>query len=101
MAGRIGGSPERGPDRHHRATRSAPRSRRFAERSAKPRPEANSPMAEGLDPVEVGRGIAEHRERTAGSHERRERWLSITEAVMLSVVAVLAAWSGFSAAKWS
>jgi hypothetical protein len=58
-------------------------------------------VAEGLDPVEVGRGIAEHRERTAGSHERRERWLSITEAVMLSVVAVLAAWSGFSAAKWS
>ena len=57
-------------------------------------------MAEGLNPAEVGKEIAEHRERTAESHERRDRWLSITEAVMLSVVAVIAAWSGYSAAKW-
>ena len=57
-------------------------------------------MPEGLGPVEVGEQIAEHQKHTA-SHERRDRVLSITEAVMLSVVAVLAAWSGFSAAKWS
>lgn len=57
-------------------------------------------MPEGLGPVEVGKEIAEHQKHTA-SHERRDRLLSITEAVMLSVVAVLAAWSGFSAAKWS
>ena len=57
-------------------------------------------MPEGLGPVEVGREIAEHQKHTA-SHERRDRLLSITEAVMLSVVAVIAAWSGFSAAKWS
>jgi len=57
-------------------------------------------VPEGLGPVEVGEKIAEHQKKTA-SHERRDRLLSITEAVMLSVVAVLAAWSGFSAAKWS
>jgi hypothetical protein len=57
-------------------------------------------VPEGLGPVEVGEKIAEHQKHTA-SHERRDRLLSITEAVMLSVVAVLAAWSGFSAAKWS
>ena len=58
-------------------------------------------MPEGLGPAEVGKEIAEHSKHTADSHERRDRWLSITEAVMLSVVAVIAAWSGFSAAKWS
>ena len=31
----------------------------------------------------------------------RDRWLSIVEAVVLSLVAVLAAYSGFAAAKWS
>jgi hypothetical protein len=57
-------------------------------------------VPEGLGPAEVGKEISEHRKHTA-SHERRDRVLSITEAVMLSVVAVIAAWSGFSAAKWS
>ena len=37
----------------------------------------------------------------ADSHERRDRLLSIAEAVLLSIVALLAAWSGFAAAKWS
>ena len=52
-----------------------------------------------MDPVEVGRELSEHAERTA-AHQRRDRILSITEAAMLSVVAVIAAWSGYSAAKW-
>jgi hypothetical protein len=59
----------------------------------------------GFDPSEIGREISEH-----GKHHhtpaderrsRRDRILSIIEAVMLSVVAVIAAWSGYSAAKWS
>ena len=29
-----------------------------------------------------------------------DRWLSIPEAVLLSIVAVLAAYSGYAAAKW-
>jgi hypothetical protein len=56
-------------------------------------------MGHGLAPSEVGKEIAEHAKLEA--HERRERMLSIAEAVLLSVVALLAAWSGYAAAKWS
>ena len=62
-------------------------------------------MGEGLSASEVGKEIAEHREHTtaepaAANHARRDRWVSIIEAVLLSLVALLAAWSGYSAAKW-
>jgi hypothetical protein len=62
-------------------------------------------VPEGLSPSEVGKEIAEHREHTtaepaAAEHGRRDRWVAIVEAVLLSVVALLAAWSGYSAAKW-
>ena len=55
-------------------------------------------MAEGLSATEVGKEIAEHHEHTA--HEQRDRLVAIFEAILLSVVALLAAWSGYSAAKW-
>ena len=56
---------------------------------------------EGLSASEVGKEIAEHREDTTEERDaRRDRLLSITEAVLLSVVAMLAAWSGYSSAKW-
>jgi hypothetical protein len=64
-------------------------------------------VPEGLSAAEVGKEIAEHKKHAeheeGGEHEegRHERWLSIVEAVVLSVVAVLAAYSGFAAAKWS
>ena len=69
-------------------------------------------MPEGLSPSEVGKEISEHRERaeeaekekaeaSAPEAKGRERWLTITEAVLLALVAVLAAWSGFASAKWS
>ena len=59
-------------------------------------------VSEGLSPVEVGNEIAEHKERTADSeHDHHDRWLSIAEALLLSLVAVLAAYSGYAAAKWS
>lgn len=69
-------------------------------------------MAEGLSATEVGKEIAEHREHVehaehvtaehpAADHVKRDRWVSIAEAVMLSIVALVAAWSGYSAAKWS
>jgi hypothetical protein len=69
-------------------------------------------MPEGLSPSEVGKEIAEHRhqakerekeqgEGSATEAKGRERWLTITEATLLAVVAVLAAWSGFASAKWS
>ena len=60
-------------------------------------------MPEGLSPHEVGKEIAEHAKH--GDHqkasERKDRLISITEAVLLSIVALLAAWSGYAAAKWS
>ena len=60
-------------------------------------------MPEGLSPAEVGKGIAEHKKQAAAPHEggQHDRWLSIVEAVLLSLVAVLAAYSGYAAAKWS
>jgi hypothetical protein len=57
-------------------------------------------VAEQLDVSEVGRHAAEHQEGAAQPHGRRDRTLSIVEAVMLSAVALIAAWSGYSAAKW-
>ena len=57
-------------------------------------------MPEGLSASEVGKEIGQHA-RHANPHEQRDRLISITEAVLLSVVALLAAWSGYAAAKWS
>jgi hypothetical protein len=57
-------------------------------------------LPEGLSPTEVGKEIAEHNKHAAHVHERRDRTISIVEALILSVVAVLAAYSGFAAAKW-
>jgi hypothetical protein len=61
-------------------------------------------VPEGMSASEVGKEISEHRkEAVSGAHgtDRHDRLLSITEALLLSVVAVLAAFSGFAAAKWS
>jgi hypothetical protein len=62
-------------------------------------------MPEGLSAAEVGKEIAEHREQAGvdDDHERpkSDRWLSVLEAVLLSIVAVIAAYSGYAAAKWS
>ena len=60
-------------------------------------------MGEGLSAVEVGKELGEHA-RHGGEHDRghrHEQLISITEAAVLSVVTIMAAWSGFSAAKWS
>ena len=59
-------------------------------------------MPESLSAAEVGKEIAKHRKHAAASDEGgdHDRWLSIVEAVLLSLVAVLAAYSGYAAAKW-
>jgi hypothetical protein len=60
-------------------------------------------VPEGLSPSEVGKEIQVHKQHTSGDgHEKegRDRYLTIIEAALLAVVAVLAAWSGFAAAKW-
>jgi hypothetical protein len=59
-------------------------------------------VADGLSASEVGKEIGEHRKHAAAAGgDRHDRLLSITEALLLSLVAVLAAFSGYAAAKWS
>jgi hypothetical protein len=59
-------------------------------------------MAEGLSATEVGKEIGEHKHAAEDPpKDRRDRLLSVTEALLLSLVAVLAAYSGYAAAKWS
>ena len=68
-------------------------------------------MAEGLATGEVAGEISRHRQHTAGhgsGHDDGEgtddrlhdRTLSIVEAVLLAVVALLAAYTGYASAKW-
>ena len=57
-------------------------------------------MGEGLSASEVGQEIAAHRKHHA-SRDGEHRALTIIEAVLLALVALLAAWSGYAAAKWS
>ena len=59
-------------------------------------------MPEGLSAAEVGGEIGHHSRHSGGHHGggRHDRVISISEAILLSVVAIIAAWSGYSAAKW-
>jgi len=60
-------------------------------------------VAEGLSATEVGKEIGKHARRHKGDQgdsTPHERLISISEAILLSVVTIVAAWSGFSAAKW-
>jgi hypothetical protein len=56
-------------------------------------------LAEGLSPTELGKEIVEHHKHSE-DNEHQNRSLSIIEASLLALVAVLAAWSGFASAKW-
>jgi hypothetical protein len=62
-------------------------------------------VAEGLSATEVGKEISEHAARASGhgpdSTHRRDAVLTIAEAVLLSIVTITAAWSGYSAASWN
>lgn len=64
--------------------------------------EGTDAVAEGLSPHEVGNEIARHAETGVNdAHARQDRLVSIAEAILLSIVALMAAWSGYAAAKWS
>jgi len=58
-------------------------------------------MPEGLSPQEVAKEISEHDRRAGEAEDRLLRRVSIVEAILLSIVALMAAWSGYAAAKWS
>ena len=59
-------------------------------------------MPEGLSAIEVGKEIGEHADhgREHGGDGHGARLISVSGAVLLSVVTIVAAWSGYSAAKW-
>jgi hypothetical protein len=58
-------------------------------------------MPEGLSAVEAGKELKEHAERGDDEPDgSQDRIVSIIEALLLAIVAVLAAWSGYAAAKW-
>jgi hypothetical protein len=58
-------------------------------------------MPEGLTPSDVGKEIGEHSEHAhSDAPDLEARVLTIAEALLLSLVAVLAAYSGYAAAKW-
>jgi hypothetical protein len=58
-------------------------------------------MPEGLSATEVGQEIAQHGKHEAAAHEGRDRLIAMGEVALLSIVTLLAAWSGYAAAKWS
>jgi len=66
-------------------------------------------MAEGLKSGEIAGEISRHRQHTAGHDatagdgdgRQHDRTLSIVEAVLLAIVALLAAYTGYASAKWS
>ena len=58
-------------------------------------------MGEGLGPTEVAHELERDHGESRPDVTGRERWLVIFEASLLALVAMLAAWSGFAAAKWS
>ena len=59
-------------------------------------------MPEGLSPIEVGRELHEHTKEPhePGGGTRHSRMVQIGEALLLSLVTIAAAWSGYAAAKW-
>ena len=59
-------------------------------------------MPEGLSPIEAGKKLHEHTSepREPGA-TRHSRTVQIGEALLLSLVTIAAAWSGYAAAKWN
>jgi hypothetical protein len=56
-------------------------------------------VPEGPSPTEVDSESGEHAEH-AGGRTRHDRTIALGEALLLSIVTIVAAWSGYSAAKW-
>ncbi len=58
-------------------------------------------MSEVSSNVEYAHRIHEHgHEHQHGPSDRHHEWLAIAEAIVLAIVAVATAWSGYQAAKW-
>jgi hypothetical protein len=59
-----------------------------------------SRVPEATSNVEFAHKIHEHGHHRQTSTDRRTQWVEIIEAVLLAIVAVATAWSGYQAAKW-
>jgi hypothetical protein len=67
-------------------------------------------MAEGVDPIEVGKKLHKHgdsldrrprgRNGCDNADDRHSRIVQICEAVLLALVTITAAWAGYAAARW-
>jgi hypothetical protein len=59
-------------------------------------------MPEGLSPIEVGKQVHEHTKEPhqPAAGNRHSRLVQIGEALLLSLVTIAAAWSGYAAAVW-
>lgn len=57
-------------------------------------------MPEGLSPLEAYEKLEHHERHSEQAAGRGGRALQIAEAVVLALVTLTAAWSGFAAAKW-
>ena len=57
-------------------------------------------MAEATSNVEFASKIHEQGHQHASPTDHRARWVEIVEALVLAIVAVATAWSGYQAAKW-
>jgi hypothetical protein len=57
-------------------------------------------MPEATSNVEFAQKIHEQGHHHSSSGDRRSQWVEIVEAVVLAIVAVATAWSGYQAAKW-
>lgn len=55
-------------------------------------------MAETVGTSEVAHAVHEHGHEQEGG--RREEWLEIAEAILLALVAIATAWSGYQTGKW-
>lgn len=68
-------------------------------------------MAEGLNPIESGKKLHEHGRGSdgpidetgdyGGNGSRHSHTVQICEAILLALVTLAAAWSGYAAAKWN
>jgi hypothetical protein len=56
-------------------------------------------VSEGLSATEIGQEIVQH--ARAHADAPAGRWISVAEAIVLSIVTLVAGWSGYAAARWS
>jgi hypothetical protein len=57
-------------------------------------------MSEAASNVEFAHKIFEHGHHPESPNDRRAEFVEIVEAVVLAIVAIATAWSGYQVAKW-